>query len=458
MALPEDSDLSKAVDGLLADDDPGQPFNSPALPTGARFADARDRGSSSVFLSLAEAMMEAQGPRPTFADFGVVPLDNPFAASSVPSLQAATTQAATTQAAAPQVVAPPPPPPPDAAANVWPATDELRFIAIGDWGLPTDNARCVAAGMAAWARAQGPLHFVLGLGDNLYPGGATSVDDPIFQTHWWDVYVGAHPELRVPWKLVLGNHDYEASPEAQLHFSASPKSAGLWQLPSRCHSWTVPLADGTPVSFYALDTNGCQGMVRRLRPELEQTLHDDIASLEERLGQPLRPPPVVHGRCDPAGGGEGVESGRGRGRHDPAGAQASAWRIVLGHHPLYTAGKKHAAVATCLREEAYEHGGQMTRGYGLEGVLARGGCQAYFSGHEHVSQHHTARGVASFVCGAVTHVGFYGGRDASIELEWVDEAQQPTFAAVRITREQMTVQFVRARTGEVARTVVVPRE
>ncbi len=37
------------------------------------------------------------------------------------------------------------------------------------------------------------------------PGGVTSVADPLFRTVWRDTFL-TYPSLRVPWKVVLGNH------------------------------------------------------------------------------------------------------------------------------------------------------------------------------------------------------------------------------------------------------------
>ena len=56
--------------------------------------------------------------------------------------------------------------------------DELRFIALGDWGersLP--GQELVAAQMAVWAQDNNP-EYILTTGDNIYPDGISSVDDP----------------------------------------------------------------------------------------------------------------------------------------------------------------------------------------------------------------------------------------------------------------------------------------
>ena len=90
----------------------------------------------------------------------------------------------------------PPPPPP-----------RLTFFALGDFGHNCKQTHRVAAAMDAYARAVAKPSFVLGLGDNFYPTGVTSVRDPHFKHTWADVFL-VHEALRVPWHMVLGNHDY----------------------------------------------------------------------------------------------------------------------------------------------------------------------------------------------------------------------------------------------------------
>ena len=84
--------------------------------------------------------------------------------------------------------------------------DELRFLAIGDWGdtSPTSGSRPVAAAMAKWARDNGGIDFVLALGDNFYPRGAWSEKDACWDRSWADVFL-QYKELQVPWWVILGN-------------------------------------------------------------------------------------------------------------------------------------------------------------------------------------------------------------------------------------------------------------
>jgi hypothetical protein len=74
------------------------------------------------------------------------------------------------------------------------------------------------AGLAVWGAVGGcGRRAVLNSSTRTHPpstcflnrsGGVDSVDDPVFQRVWRDTFL-IHPTLRVPWKVILGNHDYQ---------------------------------------------------------------------------------------------------------------------------------------------------------------------------------------------------------------------------------------------------------
>ena len=65
--------------------------------------------------------------------------------------------------------------------------------------------------------------------------------------------------------------------------TALRKGADLWRMPGRNYRFAYALADGTRVEFHGIDTNGCQGHVRRDHPEQEHVLYQQVALLHERL-------------------------------------------------------------------------------------------------------------------------------------------------------------------------------
>ena len=66
--------------------------------------------------------------------------------------------------------------------------NQLRSIVLGDWGERLlEGQDQVAAGMAVWSETQEPA-WIITTGDNIYPKGIFSWDDPQVDIKWRDVY------------------------------------------------------------------------------------------------------------------------------------------------------------------------------------------------------------------------------------------------------------------------------
>ncbi len=308
---------------------------------------------------------------------------------------------------------------------------DLSFFAIGDTGHNCQEIRHVAAAMDRYAKEQGGIDFVLLLGDNFYPDGVTGVEDSRFKDTWADVFL-CHPHLNVPWKVVLGNHDYMLNPDAQIQYTyrSDLNPTGLWQCPARNYKFShIFGADSEPVQvdFFALDTNGVQNVVRRRFPKMQNELFDYVRDLDEQLKESSAP-----------------------------------WKIVFGHHAMYTRGLGHGILGRCLRADSYSSRHGEAKGYNLEKVLCDGQVAAYFSGHDHRMQHHHSKGVHHFVCGASGAEAsmLYQGTDQSQCIDWVDKGDELVghhgFAAVSVTATEMMVRFVTDE-NEVIEEVQIPR-
>lgn len=266
----------------------------------------------------------------------------------------------------------------------------LRLYCVGDFGRPNPD---LAAAMNAHAATHGFPDCILGLGDNFYEAGVRSVDDPLFDTVWRDVYL-EHASLRCPWHLVLGNHDYRGNPEAQIAYSSSERNSDrIWNMPAKNYSFSCGQVD-----LFALDTNGAQSSVQMDYPTAACDLHQNIDDLDRKLQA----------------------------------ADSSNLKIVFAHHPMYTRGKYHSMIGRSLRTT-----------YGLEEVLARNKVDLYITGHEHVFQYHTERGVHSFVCGASCEYKFYGGEDKTQPITWADYSRSLGFLSLEIRRDlSVSVRFL----------------
>ncbi len=122
------------------------------------------------------------------------------------------------------------------------AAETLRLLAVGDTGSGDADQRQVAQAMQQVC-AQNGCDAVLYLGDNLYPDGASSTVDPLFQSHFESVYAG----LDLPFLAVLGNHDVHLPALHEVNYTAQ---SSKWQLPAPEYS-----VEAGPVELHALNTN-----------------------------------------------------------------------------------------------------------------------------------------------------------------------------------------------------------
>ncbi len=128
----------------------------------------------------------------------------------------------------------------------------VNCLVIGDMGKGTKDQLKVAKSMKKLYKKH-KIKFVLGLGDNIYPNGCTSVNDPLFKTHFEDMY-SILPNDR--WYMGLGNHDYgyqqissglKDNSSNQVEYTKHSKK---WYMPSKYYSFIKGAAE-----FFYLDTN-----------------------------------------------------------------------------------------------------------------------------------------------------------------------------------------------------------
>jgi hypothetical protein len=136
--------------------------------------------------------------------------------------------------------------------SLKPEDQPLRILAFGDYGLGAPENRMIAgepqkqvAAAMLDTHRRSPFDFGLTLGDNFYPVGMESPDDPRWQTLWNRLY----DPLGLKFYVTMGNHDWGHidSPAAEILYTQ--KSAS-WRLPSPYYTFTAG-----PVQFFALDTN-----------------------------------------------------------------------------------------------------------------------------------------------------------------------------------------------------------
>lgn len=274
-----------------------------------------------------------------------------------------------------------------ACARLSPAHAEgagLRFLVVGDWGRRhSQNQYRVAKVMGKVASIDRP-RFVISTGDNFYPRGVASADDPLWSEAFEQVYTDE--TLQCPWYAVLGNHDYKGNEDAEIAYSAR---SSRWNMPARYFSHIEPLGGSEAVEFFFLDTTPIVSHHLKL-----WTLWFDHADPDRQV--------------------EWLQ--------DSLRKSTAKWKIVVGHHPIVSAGPHFAA------PELVEK---------IQPLMERYGVQAYFNGHEHNLQHHTRSGVNYFICGAGHEL-----RPATQDCAAGSCSNELGFMSAKLTPSQLSVEFI----------------
>jgi 3',5'-cyclic AMP phosphodiesterase CpdA len=180
----------------------------------------------------------------------------------------------------------------------------LRFLAVADTGSGNANQRAVGERMAERHRLQ-PVDLVVLGGDNIYPDGNLADVERTFTQPYRELL-----RAGVPFHAVLGNHDIRTgNGDPQVRYPPFGMG-GRW----------YSLRRG-PVAFFLIDTNANARWQHQM-PWLKKAL---------------------------------------------AGSDAP-WKVVVGHHPLYSAGMYGDDPVAIAR---------------LTPLFERHGVQLYINGHEH---------------------------------------------------------------------------
>lgn len=263
------------------------------------------------------------------------------------------------------------------------AQDEYTLLIFGDSGTGDDEQRRVAEAMAQACRESG-CDAALVLGDLIYPRGVKAVDDRRFVTHFEEPYAVVGP---FPFWMSPGNHDYKraGSVEAEIAYGRSGRSE-RWRMPA-AHYAVHGLPDWLHV--YVLDTN----------PIAEESASGEQA---ERARAAL---------CGKSG-----------------------WRLLAGHHPVFSNGN---------------HGDDEDVGRYLEPLVRECGVQAYFAGHDHHQEHISTASFEQFVQGAAAKLRDVDTASYPDELDMTQRFARSTlgFAIAAFTQREMEVRFFEGGDG-----------
>jgi acid phosphatase len=280
------------------------------------------------------------------------------------------------------------------------STGALNFGIIGDWGRHGRPDQAAVAQEMGLACARANAAFVISVGDNFYEDGVASLQDPHWQQSFERVYTA--PSLQAPWYVALGNHDYRGSVEAQLEYG---KISGRWKMPARYWRQVMAVDAATNVEFFFIDTT----------PMMHEYKHDSHMAAAWTQVVPTQMAWLDHA----------------------LGSSTAPWKLVIGHHPIYSAGLGHGSeqdlIATLLP------------------MLQKHGVQAYIAGHDHDLQHLQT---------GPLHLIISGGGSEHRPVWSISESKfsksASGFAVASLRAGEMQVRFTDDR-GRLLHTAVVPR-
>lgn len=300
-------------------------------------------------------------------------------------------------------LAPTPTDEPPPTPNPSPTIPPVHFIALGDAGTGEAGQMLVAQALATTCGSR-PCDFAILLGDNFYPAGVSSTDDP----QWETKFVVPYADLPFPFYAVLGNHDYGTDgygdqyslPQHQIAYAENHPD---WVLPSRWYVFERGAATLFALSSYLL--------VRDFERDAQQSFFvEEIA------------------------------------------ASSLPWRIVLSHHPYLSNG---------YHGNAGEYDGRLdgSKGSGIhykefvDEVLC-GNVDLFLSGHDHNLQ--VLPGTES--CPGLFVVSGAGAFSSST-LPGVNptlfQLDEKGFAYIAVSETQLTIEMIEAKTGTVAFTTTL---
>lgn len=227
--------------------------------------------------------------------------------------------------------------------KIFASLSALNFIAMGDWGRNGEDHQKQVAMQLGKTAAEIRAQFIIATGDNFYPSGVISEQDPLWKYSFEDIYTAF--SLQWDWYPVLGNHDYKSNPDAQVAYS---KISRRWKMPARYYSKLIPIPGDTAskVLFLFIDTNP---LIPEFYVNAEYGPHvktQDSSKQKKWIAKELS-------TTDPK----------------------IKWKIVVGHHPMFTGGSRTDGYDTKAIRRS------------LKPIFDKYGVDIYLAGHEHSLQH-----------------------------------------------------------------------
>lgn len=269
----------------------------------------------------------------------------------------------------------------------------ISFLAIGDFGRHGHfTQKDVARDMGSVAEIL-DLNFTVSVGDNFYPTGVQSTQDYQWISSFENIYT--HHLLHEPWYVALGNHDYEGNMQAQIDYSQVSRR---WEMPAPYFEKIIKIDKENSLQLLIIDTNpyveSYFGNDEKFPQLSAQDTQKQMEWLEERLND--KNPKIK-------------------------------WRIVVGHHPLYSGGKRKTNKDTYQIRDLFVP------------VFQKYKIDAYICGHEHDLQIIKQHDFVQFLSGAGSELRESGNTEGTIYADAV-----PGFMAFTLSKNILTTYVIKS--------------
>jgi hypothetical protein len=268
----------------------------------------------------------------------------------------------------------------------------FNFIIVSDWGWNGLKFQQVVADQMAKTADSVNAKFIASCGDNFQISGVASTSDPLWISSYENVYKGI--SLMVDWYPVLGNHDYKGNTQAEIDYS---KISRRWHMPDRYYTIVKKINDSVSARFIFLDTPPLISNYRNNPSEYPDAVKQDK---EKEL----------------------------RWLEDVLANSKEQWKIVFGHHPVYSASQKHGNTPEMIER--------------VKPLLEKYNVQFYICGHDHDFQHLHEKG--KDVEYIVTGTGGEPRPATTNELSLFSESE-PGFSVVSLKGDSLKLAFVGIR-------------
>ena len=270
----------------------------------------------------------------------------------------------------------------------WKQENRNNFLVVGDWGRYGEFHQKDIANEMGKEATKKQSNFIVSTGDNFYPDGVISTTDPQWNKSFEDIYTNY--SLNKPWFTAFGNHDYRGSIQAQLDYS---KISRRWRTTERYYSFEKTIPNSSEKALFVfIDSNPFD-------ETLSKNSHSDLASQDKEAQL------------------EWLEK--------TLATSTARWKIVIGHHPLYTTGVRRDKMLDVRKA--------------FLPIFEKHKVNAYLAGHEHDLQHQKPEGFTHyFVSGAGSEIRPVTQDDQQTKFAISDHG----FMSMQLQKDQLNVQVI----------------